>query len=220
MANNIIAYVGTESFDIILYLSRILQKMDHKVLLVDHSETEALTHSFPQIPGINPDSGCITFRKVDFTKERIEEDSIKHYDDILIDCGMDYPKIDFSFLTKIVYVTDMFEFNMTRISRLNYFEQLPVESALLIRNATGAKITTPYILTRINKNIREDLVTVLCRDDVDYENSLMCHYDKVFHFKRISYMLKSYLIGEVGLLCKNTSERQIKAVYSKARKGD
>jgi len=220
MANNVIAYVGNESFDIILYLSGLLKNMGYKVLLVDYSETKALTCSLPQIPGINTDDDYITYRKVDFTTKGIDHKILELYDDILIDCGMSCPHMDYSLLTRVVYVTDLFEFNLNRISKLDLYNNLEIETALLIRNAANSKLTTQYILSILKKDIPEEMITILYRDDADYENSLFCHYNKVFRFSHISWMMKNYLVSEVKILYKELTNRQIRLIYAKARKGE
>lgn len=220
MANNIVAYVGCESFDIILYISRILQKLGHKVLVVEHSETKALMYSIPQISGVDTERSCITYRRVDFTSKEIDLDVAEAYDDILIDCGFSCPKMDLSLLTKIVYVTDMFEYNMNHIGRLDYYDGCRAVTALLIRNAANTKITTKYIITKINKNVLAGMVSVLYRDDADYENSLLCHYNQVFGFAHISWTMKNYLLEEAKILCADSTDKQIKTAYLKARKGE
>lgn len=220
MENNIVAYVGYHSFDIILYLSRILHKLGRKVLIIDNSDTAALKTSIPQIPLVNSDNSIITYRHVDFTRKSIAAEEMGNYDDILIDYGMNTPKSPLSLLTRIVFVTDMYEFNMDRLAGLKYYDDLKIEKELLIREGTNTKFTPDYIMEKIEKRVSADNISVLFRDDDDYENVLLCHYNKVFRFTNISGLLRKYLINEIKILCINETDKNIKAAYKKARKGD
>ncbi len=219
MANNIVAFVGYNSFDIILYLSRILYMLGRRILVVDYSDTKALTLSFPQIPGIDTLSNCISYRNIDFTAQSLDNHLVEQYDDILIDCGFKKPQFELELLSRIVYITDMYVFNMKKLGEMACYDNLKAQRALLIREAGNTIITSQYVNEIISKNISEDMVTVLYRDDSDYDNGLLCQHNQMSSFTNMSWMLRDYLINEVLLLCSEMSKKQIKAAYMKARKG-
>lgn len=217
---NIVAFVGLYSFDIILYLSRILLKVGRKVLVVDNSETFALTLSIPQIAELDTNQNYLTYRRVDFTSMGIDEKTTELYDDILIDCGVNAPKYKTELSTRIIYVTDLFDFNIKRLQGITYYDEIKTMKKLLIRDAINTKLTTEYLIDKMKKNITPGMVTVLYREESDYENSLLCHYNKVFRFTHISKMMKEYLINEVQSLLPNYQRKEILAAYQKAKKGD
>lgn len=220
MANNIVAYIGHDSFDIILYLSRILNKLDHKVLLVDYSETSALTYSIPRVDGIDTTNNTITFRHVDFTRMPIDNKIAGEYDDILIDCGFTIPTFNLSLLTKTVYVTDMFRFRLIRLKQINYYDVLPIKKELLFRNVTEIKVSAPQMAALVGKQFKEDEINVLYFDEGDYDNAVVCHYNQTFPFVSISGTLKEYLLKMTKELIGDISDKQIKLAFKKARKGD
>ncbi|MHB8129836.1 MAG: hypothetical protein ACYDEX_12635 [Mobilitalea sp.] len=220
MANNIVAYVGQDSFDIILYVSRILQKLGKRVLIVDNSETGALSESIPQVQGIDVSSGILTYRKVDFTAKVIDEKITDNYDEVLIDFGCYEPGIILSYITRVVYVTTMYDFVIKKVSGINFYDRLKASRSLLIREAMEINIATEDIVEKLDKGVLVKDVSVLYRDDRDYENSLICHCNQIFKFTQISIKLKSYLIGEIRILCPDLTEKHIKTAYTKAKKGE
>jgi hypothetical protein len=220
MAINIVAYIGYDSFDIILYLSRILQKLGRKVLIVDNSDTYALTTSVPQMTNINSPDNIITYRRVDFTATVIDETMTEVYDDILIDCGFNVPRLKLSLVTRTVYVTSMFKNSIERLRNLDFFDEFPAKKALLIREAVNIKISPESMSALLDKGISKESITVLFRDDKDYDNSLICQYNQTFKLGKITWMMKCYLMKEAQELCGQFTKKQIRAALYKARKGE
>lgn len=219
MANNIVAYVGIESFDTILYLSRIIQRLGRRVLVVDNSDTLALTLSVPRISEINTYETTISYRRVDFTNLPVSEELAAVYDDVLIDCGMKVPVTAITLLTKIIYVTDLFEYNIRRIASIEEYDECKCEKLLLIRNAVYTKIPADKISQQISKDILIEKIKVLYLDEADYERCLNNHINQVFTLN-LSKLYKEYLIGQVISMCSDFTRREIKEAYRKAKNGD
>ena len=218
MANNVIAYVGIENFDTILYLSRILQGLNRKVLIVDNSETLALTYSIPVIKDMDTYDVIFSYRRVDFTNQPVTEELIAKYDDILIDCGLKEPITSINFFTKLIYVTDLFAYNVHRFAKVVAYYNCDCDKELLIRNAVNAKISVDHIVQQMNGCISEENVEVLNRDEFDYENTLNNHINQVFTLK-LSRMYKEYLISQVVSMCNEYTKKEIIKAYGRARNG-
>jgi hypothetical protein len=219
MANNIVAYVGVDSFDTILYLSRILHRLGRSVLVVDNSDTLALTHSVPRIRDIDTNETTISNRRVDFTNMPLGEELITKYDDILIDCGLKKPMSAVSLFTRVIYITDMFGYNIHRVANMSQYYTCNCDKLLLIRNVVYTKVTPEQVTQRINQDISVDKVSVLYRDDDDYENTLNNHVNQVFTLK-LSKPYKNYLIDQVNSMCPIFTKREIRKAYKVARNGD
>ena len=219
MANNIVAYVGIESFDTILYLSRIMQRLGRRVLVVDNSETLALSVSVPRISDLNTYETTISYRRVDFTNMPVTEELAAEYEDVLIDCGMKVPVTSILLFTKIIYVTDLFEYNIRRIADISDYNNCNCEKLLLIRNTLYTKIAVDKISQRISKTIPIENTKVLYREDKDYENSLNSHINQVFTLN-LSKVYKEYLIDQVISMCSNFTRKEIKEAFRKAKNGD
>jgi hypothetical protein len=218
MANNIIAYAGLESFDTILYLSRILQRLDHKVLVVDNSDSLALTRSVPQISELDTKLTTISYRRVDFTRMPVLPELAEEYDDVLIGCGMKEPDTSVNLFTRVVFVTDMFEYNLLRLADISKYYNCNCEKELLIRDAIFSKISPEQISERIGIETSEDKTAILYRDEKDYTNALNSHINQVFTLN-LSGIYKKYLIDKVIGLCKNVTRKEVIRAYKEARNG-
>lgn len=219
MASNVIAYIGNDSFDLILYQSRILQRLGRKVLITDYNETSALTYSIPKVGGLDTYTEINTYRNVDFTRKVINEIVIAEYDDVLIDCGYSEPVFNISILTKIIYVSDMFRFTLKKLKHIMYYDDLSIKKELLIREASDIKMTAVQMVSIIRKNINK--VQILYHDEGDYQNALLCHYNQVIRFTGASVKLKEYLVSELKeMLESNITYKQLKSALNNAKRGD
>jgi len=222
LASNIVAYIGIDNFDNILYLACILTRLGKKVLVIDHSESMWLQYSIPQPKGSNCRKEIITYRQVDFTMQSINQKMKEEYDDILIFCGFNKEEKDLAECTRMVFVTDLFRFNYHRIPDItcNMKVNGNVEQELLIKDVATIKITPDIIIERIGLKIDENHVQVLYRDENDYTNSLVCHYNGSFCMKRISKQRKAYLMEEVKKLHPEIDNQHMKTAFRRAEKGD
>jgi hypothetical protein len=93
-----------------------------------------------------------------------------------------------------------------------------VKKELLIREAADLKITAEQMAEMIKK--RFDDLNLIFRDENDYANALICHYNQVFRFHKLSASLKKYLLKEAKILAGNIPDRIIKAAYRNAKKGE
>lgn len=218
MASNVIAYIGNDSFDIILYLSRILQKLGRRVLIVDYNEKSALTYSIPGVNGIDVYTEINTYMNVDFTRRALNAALIAEYDDVLIDCGFGEPIYDVRILTKAIYVSDMFRYTLEKLKHNSYYDKLPIKKELLIREAADINVTAASMTAILNKEIIKP--EILFHDDIDYQNALICHYNQTVSFRNISVKLKEYLFKELTDMVTKTSYKQLKAAYNRAKRGD
>lgn len=213
MASNVIAYVGNNSFDIILYLSRILTKLGRRVLIADYNETMALTYSIPAIGGIDTYTDFNCYMNVDFTNRAVDEETIAGYDDVLLDCGLNRPAFNTNLVTKVVFVSDMFEFNLMRLSKITFYDRLKAKKELLVRQAADVNMSAEQLTAILNKDISR--VQLLYYDEADYQNALLCSYNKIVSIKGISDGLRKYLLNELVQLVENVSEKKLKAAIAR-----
>lgn len=222
MASNIVAYIGIDNFDNILYLSRILTKLGKKVLIIDHSESLSIKYSIPQPEGVNCNREIITYRQVDFTMATLTREIVDLYDDILISYGFLVPEDDISYCNLVVYVTDLYQFNQERLVSQSDLYHLTenARKVLLIKVMIDIKISSEHITEQVREQLQLESVSVLYRDEQDYSNGLICHYNGVFRFTDISKKLKKYLMVEVSQLHKDINKEQLRTAYRRARRGD
>lgn len=222
MANNVIAYVGIDYFDHIIYTARILVKLGMKVLIVDHSDTLALLSSIPIPKGISVHNDIITFKKMDFTLAEISQTLLEAYDDILISYGFKKPTADIAYCNRIVYVTDLYRYNHTRLKKYCTMYHLDniTNRELVIKDVIESKVPTDMIAERIGVTFPDKNITVLLRDDNDYYNSIINHTNNSFYFARTSKQLRRHLIQETGILYPNLKPKQLSSACQRAGKGE
>lgn len=218
MANNVVAFVGIESFDNIQYIARILSNLNKKILVIDYSETEALTWSIPQIKFIDIYNDIIKFRQVDYTKQNITEDMLKVYDDIIIAFGFNIKNEFMKYCNKIIYVTDLYINNIEKLNRVHDFDV--EEKYLLIRNVLGIKISPETVAQQIEKNIPTENTMILPFSENDQINGLINQYNQSFRFKKISRQLKELLYKQVNDLYPDITKDKLNEAYKKAKRGE
>ncbi len=215
MANNVVAYVGCDCFDIVLYLSRILQRLGKRVLIIDLSEYGSIRCSVPSFNGLESSSDIINYRKVDYTSKEIDIAAYEEYDDILISFGFKAP-LDLSSCSHIICVSDLFKFNQERLSELcrRMVSSEKARKMLLIRNMIYSK-KSGILCECLTEVFDSGSSSFLYYDERDYENSLFSLYGN-FSFSKISKCLKTYLKKEILSLYPDTSIKRINKAIKKA----
>jgi hypothetical protein len=220
LVSNIVAYIGIDNFDNILYLSRILSKLGKKVLVMDHSESLSVQYSIPQPRGMDCRKEIITYRKVDFTTQEINQAMREEYDDILIYCGFQKKDSDIACCNRIIFVTDLYRYNCARITDTSMVcdASNKIEQELLIKDAAPIKITPDILVERMGLSIPSEHISILYHDERDYTNGLVYHYNGSFRLKGISKARKKYLLEEVKKLHPEINFNQTKTAYRRARR--
>lgn len=213
MANNISAYIGLEYFDHVLYTARILRALGMKVLLIDHSESQALQSMIPQPCGISCQENIITYKELDFTCAILSEEICEQYDDILITYGLKKPKEDIGFCNRAVFITDLYRFHHIRIGEYirKYSLDQIINRDLLILDAVDIKITTEMIEERMGLTFAEGCIRILFRDERDYYNSILNHTNGSFYVTGFSKQFKKLLLQVTGELYPMFNNKQLTA---------
>ncbi|MBH1940631.1 hypothetical protein I5677_06995 [Mobilitalea sibirica] len=221
MASNIIAYVGMDSFDVMLYLSRLLSVLGKKVLLIDHSETLSLTYSIPQPEGVSCKSDIIHYRGIEFTTMVVADEVIKEYDDVLIAYGYTRQFQDIHYCNRIIYVTNLYRYNHERLLKLRHKDYIgkSVVRSLLVKDIISSFIDLEIISEKIDPLIHNNQIDYLFMDERDEISSLLCHHSYLPCLKKITGQMKKYLMNEVKNMHPQLEYKHIKCALHKARKG-
>lgn len=216
MASNIIGYFGIESYEIILYLSRILYTLNRKVLLVDQSEIGDLTNCIPIPVGMDSADDIISYSGVDFTRKNINLDLINDYDDILISFGFNETDAA-QYCNKVVYTVNQMLHNICRLSKMKDING--AEKSILIKDMVKSKIAPEYIIDYLKKDFEKEKVIVLDFDEIDMKYKILAQHDPLFRFKRITRKTKNYLIATVMELYPEVTDKDLKEAYRIAERG-
>lgn len=216
--NNIIGFVGSDKYEVLLYLSRILYNLDKKVLLVDYCESKALTCSIPIPMTLKETSSYLDYRGIDFIKgENYSLNMNKDYDYVLIDFGFNNSILSRIRCDNIVYVTDLQLHNAKRIKVKH--EQGKPKRYLIIKDAFTCKITVESILLEINPKAPIDSIYIVEQDALDIKLKLYSQYSQTFSFNKLSKSMKSFLKNIISQFDEELNKSQITNAYKKAERG-
>ncbi len=212
---NVAGFLGIETYDIILYVSILLLNLKQKVLLIDNSETEALTYCVPIPESLNPKVNKINFRNIDFMKDRNVSDFIREYDYILIDFGFKTMHKDISNCSQIFLVTDKQQHNISRIQNIKLIQ---ADTYLIIKDMIR-KDNITYLLENLKENkINIKMYYALYYDDADKENMIALQYSNDIKFKNLSAQLK-YLLNQLISETFKFNRSEVGQAYKKAKRG-
>lgn len=212
----IVGFVGVDVQDTILYLSRILLHMGKKVLMVDHSISEALLSSIPLIPEYDVYHGKAEYRGTFFTCDKVSEKDLDEYDVILLFLGFEISN-DLELCTHVIYTTDDEKNHMDKLMKTGMksgdYRQLVLRNVSL-KNKYRTEAATVG-------TVREECCYV--RNDNRTEKKLRadCQYRNSFSFRGISAGYKKYLRDTIEALYPfETAKKEFIKIYKKAEAGE
>ncbi len=211
---NVIGFLGIETYDIILYLSKMLYHLNKKVLIIDDSDTEALTYCISIPATMNPKINRINFCNIDFIKEKSVSEYLKDYDYIFIDFGFKTNHKEIQNCSYIYLVTDKQQHNLARIQNLKYSQDV----YLIIKDRIKDKNIVYLLETMKAKGINIKQYYCLYYDDLDMENMIAIQYRNDISFKHQSGQLKE-LLNELIIETFNFSKIEAGQAYKKAKRG-
>lgn len=220
MASEIVAYVGIDNFDVILYQASILSRMNQRVLVLELSETGkegAISKLIPIPKGMEVNKELVTFRKIDFAMFFPSEDIINRYDKVLISCG-NYVELLPSRVSKIIFVTDLFPYNMNAVKAMMKNVTF-VKRAILVRNNVMSCVNQELIFEEVEGLIDKEDINILDQDENDLFNAVLIHHGQHFQFNAISWKMKRYLLKETRKYCPEADKKTIKIAFNIAKKG-
>jgi len=218
MGDNVIGFIGSDKYELILYLSRILFHLGKKVLLVDYAESEALYQCI-SIPGmLREESGYIDYRGIDFIQGQYFVPNMRQqYDVVLIDLGFNDENKALSQCTKVVYITDLQLHNVRRIKSLDYLRD--IDKYLVIKDVFQCRIKPEYILEQLGQVIDKSHVYILYQDAFDLKYKVQSQYNHRFSFGKLSRPTKFFLKEITKQMDNNLDEKRLNNAYRKAERG-
>ncbi len=220
MANNFIVYAGIDNYDIILYQAGILAKLGKKVLVLDNSDTHALSFSFPDPRGMDVSLTPIYYRNIHMGSMPFDSSCLSMYDDVLLAIGHSKDIDPVEECTRMVYVTDHKLHNTRQVKNLISMHQGKEKVSMLMRDLYGIKITPEYLSDMVADLIPPDKIDLIYHMEQDSENALLCQYNKSYGFTGISSDMKHYLLKMTGSFYPDINSRVIINAYRAARKGE
>jgi hypothetical protein len=218
MEARIIGFVGSDKYELILYLSRILYHLNKKVLLVDYAENEALLQSITIPETLKENNNYISYRGIDFIQGKYFTWKMKQeYDYILMDFGYLLAHEGMLRCSKVIFVTDLQLHNLKRIKNMEYVED--EDKCLVIKDVFQCKIKPEYIISQIGFPVKKDNIFILYQDSVDLKSKVSCQYDHKFAFTKLSKPTRCFLKDFTRMIANHFEEKEINLAYKKAERG-
>ena len=191
-----LGFVGSYKVDMLHYLSRILRALNKEVLIIDASKDQALKATLPTITGgeVYTYLGVDCCSHADRLTELNKAINLKDYDIALVDHGLngelELHNMDYS----IVFIVSDYERHHILSLRqiLNNFLNKNMNVVKIYRDVINTKIDKDYINQILNV---EEYAKVIAEYEFeftedDYKCKLLCQYDDVFSFKKLSKKYK------------------------------
>ena len=215
-----VAFLGIDKYQIMHFMSRILLNMQKKVLLIDQSETGALTASIPMPENYK---GILTdYRGIDFScdAQALCSEITDNYDYVFIDFGFEVKHSAISQCDFIILVTDMQLYQAKRLNVITLSHKIPTN--LVLMNVIYYKIQVSHIIEHLSKyQIDSTNVFEVERCDEDYKQQLDCLYNTVVPFKRCSRGFKQMVTQLVHQILGEESQKvaEVKRALIRAERG-
>ena len=163
-----VGFYGAYSYDIVLYLARVLSLAGKHVLVIDRSTEQEVVRTIRTMKEGELQRGVFRFCGIDVTARVVLPESMNPevvYDVILFDFGGNMCPEEYDSCDVICYVLDMYVHNALRVQEA---ETLPgKEMWMILRDLFRGKAIARYHMRLTGKNpAKEDVFTIrLNRDD-------------------------------------------------------
>lgn len=197
-----------------------MYKLNKKVLLVDFSETEALTESIPISDVFNENTSYLDYRGIDFIKGcdyYFKVEGEREYDYIIHDFGFNQEILSDISCDIIIYITDLQLHHVKKIDIKR--EDNNPKRYIVIKDVLPCKIRPKLILEQISKEVVVEDVYIIDQDDLDIKFKIYSQYNQAFYFNKLSKSMKTFLKDIISKFDENLDKTQIEKAYKKAERG-
>jgi hypothetical protein len=212
---NIVGFIGIETYDIILYTAKLLYNLKKKVLVIDQSESEALTFCIPIPDTMNAKLTKINFSNIEFIKDRSALEFVCEYDYILIDFGFSLHNKEVIHCSQLFFVTDKQQHNIFKLQSLKINQ---CETHLIIKDVIQ-KENAAYLFDNLKEyslNLKDYFY--LYYDDIDKENMTSLQYSYDIKLKKLSGQFR-YMLFEILSEIFGFDISEIGQAYKHAKRG-
>lgn len=226
-----ISFLGIESYDIILYLARILSNLGKRILVIDVSDRGALSNGLYDSSEAlvdNTEPGILSHQGLDFIPRVYEwiyrgdfyNQFLYHtncdYDYILIDYGLNIGHTAIEKSTLVIMVSDMQKHNIE--SLLPVMEQLDLPKEIVIKDVVPCKIKAKDLLPDKVREIK-NVIHYLDIDINDIANKIQMQHTRLISLKKCSKKMKDLLCGVVNRIEKDRTKKEIVEAISVTWRG-
>ena len=220
MVNEVVTYIGLNSFDLILYQACVLTKLQKKVLIIEDNEKieQSPFSSMLQVPqGLEEKKDIITHRRIDFAFFLPGMEILNNYDTVFVSAGFSKSPYEFT-MNREIYVTDLFIQNMEAVKQI-MFDSFCTKRSMVIRNNVFSYINLDLLSDEMEGLVDKTETVIIDMNENDHFNALLCQNGQSLKFKLISGNMKKYLLREIKQLCPEADRRVLHTAYRAASRG-
>lgn len=186
----LIGFLGLDSYDLILYLAKYLERLGQTVLIVDNSELGRISYCIPSPISLNPKTDVIRYNNMDFLRHNHELIQKEEYSYILIDLGWDCSQ-DVIHSCEVLYIiTDLQQQNMEYFLTM----KLPQTSVYILLKNFFHTNNIENVKDYFNENhFGFKNCYLFPTGQKDIENMVMLQYYHDIKLKKISKQIKSLI---------------------------
>jgi len=216
-----IAYAGCEIFDVVLYIGRTITKLQHRILIVDLSETGAMEKAIKHGMGLDSSNGIVNYRDINYTRKVPSEQELEAFQTGVVFVIYGIKKIEeFPFPYKnINLVVNNFPHEIAKVdalmcSEINNHNKI----RLLIRDIVSLD-DIDIVKRLLSLSDMVEKVDYLYLDFDDNQSAVECQLKQVVRFKKISMRMKKYILEQVSDIFPKLKPRKIRKAMMSARRG-
>lgn len=209
----VIGYLGIESYDIILLQARLLRELGENVGLLDCSYDKSLAYAIPGL--MESASDFIEFAgSIACTSDSGIPDVLRNCGVIIIYAGRNCTAACINDLTAVRFVTDFQKHNIEFIKSCKLEDGTSVQ--VILREKIESKIKSDFILNELHEfEIKSEDVFSLEDTQLDLENRVTLQYGALKKMKRISSEMLEFIGNTVT---GKYDEKEVKQVLKRIRR--
>lgn len=199
-----IGFMGNKTEDLLLYLSRILLKLDKNIAVFDLSEEQLLKYS---VPAMDQESHVVNYRNIDFYSlgnaiDNPDKKACEDYEIVLLNFGYSKPLVnDYMDCDHRFLVTDIEKHSILKLRDTLSSVDKQIAVHRVFRDIVDCKIGQHFIDNLLHSDLVEnqsDFVFYL--DEADLVCRLESQYNDHFKFNKLPRGYKQSLIEMVMLM--------------------
>lgn len=215
LSKNVICFTGDDIFDVIFYISAILNNLKKQVLIIDCTKE----YNILKVLHINNLlDNIFTYRGIDYINlSNNIQNIIANYEIILI-VGYNEKFLE---LYKCIYIVTSIDY--ISIEKTNQFlenDNIQIDKYILFKDICNKKITSNYFFKSgfIDKNKVKNYYEIIF-DNIDYEYKIMFGYEMISNFRQLSKNYKKCLYNIIQDITQ-ISNKEFEKAYNRAKKGE
>lgn len=217
-----VGYVGLETFDVILYITRTLTKLNKRVLIIDLSKSGNMERVIYHGMNLDSSKNIVNYRDINYVRYIPSNEEMSSFEGgvIFMVFGQNYNEdtlklsYNFDFLNIVVNTFPNFITNINTL--LKDINNNNIH--LLIRDIINID-DIERVKAGLDLKVEPTNIDHLYYSIEDYESAINCQVSQVVRFTNISSDMKRHIVSAIKGLYPDIKEKPIRKAVAMAKKG-